>query len=272
VGLFNAVIFLPFMTRIIEGGPEERRKYLNYALAQVIPGYAKALSEYSQSLTQRNALLKQIAERNSDRSQLIYWDEILAEKGSLLQFERVKAIQEIERIANQIHRSLTEDREILQFSYLPALGFDSDTSSDILIDKKQGNFHQLFLDSLKAKQKEEIMRGVTTIGPHRDDLRFIINDLDMGDYGSRGQIRTTMLALKLAELDWMKNQTGEKPVLLLDETLAELDHKRREKLLQAILEGDQTILTTTDMKLFNHDFSEHANVWHIHQGIIKPEE
>lgn len=272
VGLFNAVIFLPFMTRIIEGGPEERRKYLNYALAQVIPGYAKTLSEYSQSLTQRNALLKQIAERNSDRSQLIYWDEILAEKGSLLQFERVKAIQEIERIANQIHRSLTEDREILQFSYLPALSFDSDTSSDILIDKERGNFHQLFLDSLKAKQKEEIMRGVTTIGPHRDDLRFIINDLDMGDYGSRGQIRTTMLALKLAELDWMKNQTGEKPVLLLDETLAELDHKRREKLLQAILEGDQTILTTTDMKLFNHDFSEHANVWHIHQGIIKPEE
>ena len=90
----------------------------------------------------------------------------------------------------------------------------------------------------------------------------------MGDYGSRGQIRTTMLALKLAELEWMKNQTGEKPVLLLDETLAELDQKRREKLLQAIIDGDQTILTTTDMKLFNHDFSEHATIWHIQQGII----
>ena len=268
VGLFNAVILLPFMTRIIEGGPEERRKYLNYALAQVIPGYAKALSEYSQSLAQRNALLKQIAERNSDISQLDYWDKIIAERGSILQFHRVKAIQEIELLANKIHRSLTDDKEILQFSFLPALNFNNNQKNDHLLDKNQSDFQQLFLDSLKAKQKEEILRGVTTIGPHRDELRFIVNDLDMGDYGSRGQIRTTMLALKLAELEWMKNQTGEKPVLLLDETLAELDQKRREKLLQAIIDGDQTILTTTDMKLFNHDFSDHATIWHIQQGII----
>lgn len=268
VGLFNAVILLPFMTRIIEGGPEERRKYLNYALAQVIPGYAKALSEYSQSLAQRNALLKQIAERNSDISQLDYWDTIIAERGSILQFHRVKAIQEIELLANKIHRSLTDDREILQFSFLPALNLNADEGKDSLSNQPQNYFQQLFLDSLKAKQKEEILRGVTTIGPHRDELRFIVNDLDMGDYGSRGQIRTTMLALKLAELEWMKNQTGEKPVLLLDETLAELDQKRRGKLLQAIIEGDQTILTTTDMKLFNHDFAEHATIWHIQQGII----
>ena len=268
VGLFNAVILLPFMTRIIEGGPEERRKYLNYALAQVIPGYAKALSEYSQSLAQRNALLKQIAERNSDISQLDYWDTIISERGSLLQFHRVKAIYEIEILANKIHRSLTDDKEILQFSFLPALNFIADEKNDNLSHKQQSDFQQLFLDSLKAKQKEEILRGVTTIGPHRDELRFIVNDLDMGDYGSRGQIRTTMLALKLAELEWMKNQTGEKPVLLLDETLAELDQKRREKLLEAIIDGNQTILTTTDMKLFNHDFSDHATVWHIQQGII----
>jgi len=268
VGLFNAVILLPFMTRIIEGGPEERRKYLNYALAQVIPGYAKALSEYSQSLAQRNALLKQIAERNSDISQLDYWNTIIAERGSVLQFHRVKAIQEIELLANKIHRSLTDDREILQFSFLPALNLNTDEGNDNLSNKPQSYFQQVFLDSLKAKQKEEILRGVTTIGPHRDELRFIVNDLDMGDYGSRGQIRTTMLALKLAELEWMKNQTGEKPVLLLDETLAELDQKRREKLLQAIIEGDQTILTTTDMKLFDHDFVDHATIWHIQQGII----
>jgi len=268
VGLFNAVILLPFMTRIIEGGPEERRKYLNYALAQVIPGYAKALSEYSQSLAQRNALLKQIAERNSDISQLNYWDTIIAEKGSILQYHRLKAIQEIELLANKIHRSLTDDREILQCSFLPALNFNNSQNNDSLLDKNKSEFQQIFLDSLKSKQKEEILRGVTTIGPHRDELRFIVNDLDMGDFGSRGQIRTTMLALKLAELEWMKNKTGEKPVLLLDETLAELDQKRREKLLQTIIEGDQTILTTTDMKLFNRDFSDHATIWHIHQGII----
>ncbi|HSM24929.1 MAG TPA: DNA replication/repair protein RecF [Anaerolineaceae bacterium] len=269
VGLFNAVILLPFMTRIIEGGPEERRKYLNYALAQVVPGYAKALSEYAQSLSQRNALLKQIAERNSDVSQLEYWDSILAEKGSILLFHRMKAIQEIEHFANQIHRSLTGDKEILQFSFQPALGGNTNIHVKDILKQEPENIKQLFLDSLKQKQKEEIMRGITTIGPHRDELRFIVNDLDMGDFGSRGQIRTTMLALKLAELEWMKNQTGEKPVLLLDETLAELDHNRREQLLKAISEGDQTILTTTDLKLFNHNFSELASVWHIHQGVIK---
>lgn len=272
VGLFNAVIFLPYMTRIIEGGPEERRKYLNYALAQVIPGYARTLSEYTQALTQRNALLKQIAERSSDVTQLNYWDTILSEKGSLIQFQRTNAIQQIETFGNQIHRSLTEDKEILQFLYQPALNGNNNSKSRDKSNFSQEEFQQRFANSLLEKRNEEIMRGVTTIGPHRDELRFIVNDLDMGEYGSRGQIRTTMLALKLAELDWMKNQTGEKPVLLLDETLAELDHKRRERLLQAILEGDQTLLTTTDLKLFNHDFSEHATVWHIQQGIINSQD
>lgn len=272
VGLFNAVIFLPYMTRIIEGGPEERRKYLNYALAQVIPGYARTLSEYTQALTQRNALLKQIAERSSDVTQLNYWDTILSEKGSLIQFQRTNAILQIETFGNQIHRSLTEDKEILQFLYQPALNGNNNSKSRDKSNFSQEEFQQRFANSLLEKRNEEIMRGVTTIGPHRDELRFIVNDLDMGEYGSRGQIRTTMLALKLAELDWMKNQTGEKPVLLLDETLAELDHKRRERLLQAILEGDQTLLTTTDLKLFNHDFSEHATVWHIQQGIINSQD
>lgn len=268
VGLFNAVILLPYMTRVIEGQPDERRKYLNYALAQVVPGYAKALSEYAQTLSQRNALLKQIAERNSDVSQLEYWDSILAEKGSYLLYHRFKAVQELEVITNQFHRSLTDDKEIIQFSFQPALGNNQNLQNNDPQKITQDNLKQIYLDTLKQKQKEEILRGVTTIGPHRDELRFMVNDLDMGDFGSRGQIRTTMLALKLAELEWMKAQTGEKPVLLLDETLAELDHNRREQLLRAIAEGDQTILTTTDLKLFNYNFSDQATVWHIHQGVI----
>jgi DNA replication and repair protein RecF len=269
VGLFNAVIFLPNMTRIIEGGPEERRRYLNLALAQVVPGYAKALSEYMQTLNQRNALLKQIAERNTDISQLNYWDDLLAEKGSFLHFSRSKAISEIELLANQIHRSLTNDQEILQFSYQPAL-FEDDIPSNLFsIAKNSTQLKDFFLEALKKKQREEILRGVTTIGPHRDELRFLVNHIDLGNYGSRGQIRTTMLALKLGELEFMKIRTGEKPVLLLDETLAELDHKRRERLLQAISEGDQTILTTTDLKLFTDEFTNQSTIWHIQQGVIR---
>jgi DNA replication and repair protein RecF len=269
VGLFNAVIFLPYMTRIIEGGPEERRRYLNLALAQVVPGYAKALSEYMQTLNQRNALLKQIAERNTDISQLNYWDDLLAEKGSFLFFSRSKAISEIELLANQIHRSLTNDQEILQFSYQPALFEENDPSKQLEIFQNPVQIKDYFLETLKKKQREEILRGVTTLGPHRDELRFLVNQIDLGNYGSRGQIRTTMLALKLGELEFMKNRTGEKPVLLLDETLAELDHNRREQLLQAISEGDQTILTTTDQKLFSPEFTKQSTIWHIQQGVIK---
>jgi len=269
VGLFNAVIFLPYMTRIIEGGPEERRKYLNLALAQVVPGYATALSEYMQTLNQRNALLKQIAERNTDISQLNYWDNLLAEKGSFLFFSRLKAISEIELLANQIHRSLTNDQEILQFSYQPALFEENDPSKLLETVQNTAQIKEYFLENLKKKQREEILRGVTTSGPHRDELRFLVNQIDMGNYGSRGQIRTTILALKLGELEFMKKRTGEKPVLLLDETLAELDHKRREQLLQAISEGDQTILTTTDQKLFSPEFTNQSTIWHIQQGVIK---
>ena len=262
-------LFLPYMTRIIEGGPEERRRYLNLALAQVVPGYAKALSEYSQSLNQRNALLKQIAERNSDVSQLDYWDNLLAEKGSILLFSRLKALKEMEIYANQIHRSLTNDQEILQFSFQPAM--DDNFNSDDMY-KKQEDVVQIkdyFLKTLQKEQREKILRGVTTIGPHRDELRFFVNDVDLGNFGSRGQIRTTMLALKLGELEFMKNRTKEKPVLLLDETLAELDQKRRERLLQAISEGDQTLLTTTDLKLFPPEFTKQSTVWQIQQGVIK---
>ena len=269
VGLFNAVIFLPHMTRIIEGGPEERRRYLNLALAQVVPGYAKALSEYMQTLNQRNALLKQIAERNTDISQLDYWDDLLAEKGSFLQFSRAKAIFEIEILANQIHRSLTNDLEVLQLSYQPALFNENEPADFFKSAKNSAQIKDLFLETLKQKQKEEILRGVTTIGPHRDELRFLVNHIDLGNYGSRGQIRTTMLALKLGELAFMKNRTGEKPVLLLDETLAELDHKRRDQLLLAISGGDQTLLTTTDLKLFSEDFTNQSTIWHIQQGVIQ---
>jgi len=269
VGLFNAVIFLPYMTRIIEGGPEERRRYLNLALAQVIPGYAKALSEYMQSLNQRNALLKQIAERNSDVSQLEYWDNLLTEKGSFLFHSRIKAIAEIESFANQIHRSLTNDQEILKFSYQLALdeNFARECKPDNQISISQ--LKEFFLKNLISKRREEIVRGVTTIGPHRDELRFMVNDVDLGNFGSRGQIRTTMLAIKLGELEFMKNRTGEKPVLLLDETLAELDQNRRERLLLAISEGDQTFLTTTDLKLFPSEFTNHSTIWTIQQGIIQ---
>jgi DNA replication and repair protein RecF len=120
IGHFNAVIFVPQMTQILEGGPEERRRYLNLALAQTVHGYAHQLSEYGQALSQRNALLKSLAERGGDQSQLDFWDETLTRTGAVIILRRIEAVHEIEKLASRIHRDLTHGAEVLRIHYHPA--------------------------------------------------------------------------------------------------------------------------------------------------------
>jgi DNA replication and repair protein RecF len=277
MGNFNAVVFMPQMTRYIEGGPDERRRYLNLTLAQVSPGYAQALTDYSQALSQRNALLKQLSERGGDAEQLIYWDKLISQRGAVLIFARSAAIQELDLLAGRLHQRLTEGREVLQMVYRPA--YDPALSGDAqyalpietAIDRSRFSVEDIqlgFMKQLQIVRREEIARGVTTIGPHRDELRFTANGIDLGEYGSRGQIRTTLLALKLAEVDWMKGKTGHWPVLLLDETLAELDLNRRADLLRALETCEQSLLTTTDLDMFTPDFVQQSTVWNVRAGQV----
>jgi DNA replication and repair protein RecF len=277
MGAFTAVIFLPQMTRIIEGGPEERRRYLNLALAQTLPGYSQALSEYSQALAQRNALLKQLYERGGDPEQIVYWDTLLAERGATIIYARIAAISELEQIAARIHHRLTHSEEILRLVYQPAYDPVSQPEGQFALPMQtpvnRGTFtlerlRQGFIQRLAEVRREEIQRGVTTIGPHRDEMRLLSNGIDLGDYGSRGQVRTALLALKLAEVTWIKNKTGEWPVLLLDEILAELDTQRRADLQSYLLEYEQTLLTTTDLNLFDPDFVQQGTVWQVEQGMV----
>jgi len=274
---FTAVIFLPQMTRILEGGPEERRRYLNLVISQAVPGYSHALSEYAHALTQRNALLKQLGERGGDPAQLEFWDELLARRGAFLILARIQAIQEIEREAIQIFQGLTHSEEMLRLVYQPA--FDPLPENEkqyalpLQTPVERGNFtmeqiQQGFLQKLASIRSEEIARGVTTVGPHRDELRFLSNGIDLGDYGSRGQVRTTLLALKLAEVAWLKSQNDDWPVLLLDEMLAELDTQRRADLLDYLGTCEQALLTTTDLKLFKSEFINQSTVWKVQRGKI----
>jgi DNA replication and repair protein RecF len=124
--------------------------------------------------------------------------------------------------------------------------------------------------ALRDNRSEEIQRGMTLIGPHRDDFRFLANGLDLRQYGSRGQIRTAMLSAKLAEVDWIENKVGEPPVVLLDEVLAELDVTRRSDLLERLKLTHQTILTATDLSMFESSFVAGATQWKIHQGTVSP--
>ncbi len=278
IGHFNAVIFVPQMVQIIEGGPEERRRYLNLALAQTVPGYARLLSEYGEALTQRNALLKLLAERGGDPKQLDFWDETITRTGAVIILRRIEVVQEIEKLATRIHRDLTHGAEVLRLHYQPAYDPlphpEGQLAMPLATPVQRNGFNEEdirrgFFEALTQIRAEEIRRGVTVLGPHRDELRFLANGIDLSDYGSRGQVRTALLALKLAEIEWMKTRTGQWPVLLLDEMLAELDIQRRADLLACLDKIEQALLTTTDLKLFSPDFVERSEVWEVSTGKVK---
>jgi DNA replication and repair protein RecF len=278
LGVFNAVIFLPQMTRIIDGEPDERRRYLNLALAQAVPGYALALSEYEKALSQRNALLRQLAENAGDPGQLRTWDELLAERGAVIIQARIGAVQEMERLAARLHHRLTHSQEILRVIYQPAFDPLPQPSGQFALpiqtSVQRGGLSKEqirlgFLQRLETLRGEEIQRGVTTIGPHRDELRFLSNGVDLGDFGSRGQVRTALMSLKLAEMSWLKERTGHWPVLLLDEILAELDVQRRADLLETLGDCEQAVLTTTDLGLFAGEFVTNTTIRRVKEGRVE---
>ena len=281
VGHFSAVIFLPQMTRILEEGPDERRRYLNLAVAQGDPFFTQSLAEYNNALSQRNALLKMLSERGGDNTQLEYWDGLITDRGARIIRARILAIRELDSIAARIHERLTGGKEVLRLIYQPsydplpkpngqiALPIQTSVHRDAFtVDQIQ----QGFLAQLTSNRNEEIARGVTTIGPHRDEMRIQSNGVDLTDFGSRGQIRTALLSLKMAEVDWLKQKTTQWPVLLLDEMLAELDPDRRKFLLSYLENAEQTIMTTTDMNLYPAGFSETCEKWTIDSGsVVIPE-
>ena len=279
IGNFPCVLFLPQMTRILEGGPEDRRRYLNIMLSQSVPGYARALSDQKQILTRRNALLKILAERRTDPQQLDYWDSMLAERSVILIRQRARALNFLNETAREIHLQLTGGKELLSLGYLP--GFDpvdparSLQRADMAIAEDKAVYEpsdqeiiSRYRDCLKLNRENDIRRGVTTIGPHRDDFSIYASGIDLCTYGSRGQIRTALLSLKLAEIEWMRQHTGTAPLLLLDETLAELDDRRGQDLLRRLENYDQAILTTTDQTHFPDTFAQNNTIWHISSGTI----
>jgi DNA replication and repair protein RecF len=277
IGQFNAVLFLPQMLQILTGSPQRRRHYLDLTLSQVDSHYRESLTEFNKALIQRNALLKQLNERSGDPEQLSYWDEKITLSGAYIMFSRIQAVRELGFMAASIHLELTRGEEILRLNYLPsyeplepppgqiAMPLDSpaDRSGLTLPEIQDG-----YRENIIARRAEDIRRGTSSLGPHRDELRFLSNGIDLGNFGSRGQLRTALLALKLAEVGWLKDKNGDWPVLLLDEVLAELDDTRRQDLLDRIVDTEQALLTTTDLALFSENFQKSAGLWEIRQGEL----
>ena len=196
-GGFNAVLFLPQDMRVLEGAPSERRRHLDELLAQADPAYAHTLHEYGRALTQRNALLKSLQERGGNGEELLYWDEQLAEHGASLIRARLLALIELERLAIPIHTALTRQAERLRLEYLPSydpapqpenqLGLPLEISVDRTGIGRE-SIRDGFRSALERSRPESIARGVTPLGPHRDDVQFIANAIDLRLYGSRGRI------------------------------------------------------------------------------------
>ena len=277
VGLLNVVLFVPRDLSLVEGAPNNRRRFMNTTLTQVNLNYLLALNEYERLLPQRNALLKRIAERRASPAELEFWDEELASRGAVIVAGRQKFLRELEIRAQDTHHALTGGRETLSLKYLPSImptaADGRQLSFDVLgLDlNRQLTAEQVkpqFLQDLLEKQRESIQRGITLSGPHRDELRLFINEHDCGLYGSRGQARTAVMALKFAELQWMRDQIGEYPIFLLDEVVAELDSKRRAFLLERLDGQAQTLVTTTELDIFAPAFLGLARIFKVVNGQI----
>jgi len=278
VGMLSVVLFVPQDLSLIEGSPSDRRRFMNTTLTQVDVDYLVALNEYEKLLPQRNALLKRIGDKRSSAVELEYWDDQLASKGAIIIAGRQKFLRELEVKAQDTHHALTGGGETLTLKYQPSILPTADTDSkqlsfDVLgLDlNRQLTAEQVkpqFLEHLKAEQRDSIARGVTLSGPHRDELRLFINDRDCGLFGSRGQARTAVMALKFAELEWMRDRIGEYPLFLLDEVVAELDSKRRAFLLDRLDKDAQTLVTTTELDIFPDDFVKRVQVLNVIDGQI----
>jgi len=279
VGLITVVLFLPQDLSLVEGSPSERRRFMNNTLSQVDAGYYDALDQYEKLLPQRNALLRRIAEGKGSPNELAYWDEQIVQHGSVIIAGRQRFLRELEIGAQQAHHDLTGNKETLTLQYQPSFAPTAEDTGQMSFDVLGLDLHRQidpetiapqYQDQLNDEQRESIFRGVTLSGPHRDELRLMINGRDAGLYGSRGQARTAVMSLKLAELDWMYTRTGNWPILLLDEVVAELDASRRAYLLSRIDGRSQTLLTTTELDIFTEDFINRAAVWQVEDGQISP--
>jgi DNA replication and repair protein RecF len=297
LGVVNAVQFSSLDLELVRGSPGERRNWLDTLLTQLEPVYAYILQQYNTVLRQRNALLKQqIKQRGDvgresgfdsgfdsglgsglesglesgsehdpdqgppDLNQLAVWDAQLAAIGARVIRRRARAIERIAPLAQTWHQAISNRAEQLELRYTPNVAIETDDPNLI---------QQAFLDKIQQRLVAEQHQGTTLVGPHRDEVEFMINQTPARQYGSQGQQRTLVLALKLAELKLIETVIGEPPLLLLDDVLAELDLNRQNKLLETIQDHFQTLITTTHLGSFDAQWLKSSQILTVKAGQIQ---
>lgn len=254
--VLKTVLFSTQDLLLLRGTPQNRRDWLDVAISQIYPAYDDRLSKYNKIRVQKNNFLKEYSQNDT---LFEVYNEQLTILGSNIIYLRKKFLKEIEKIAQEKHSTISQS-ELLTIRYDNNFLKEEDVEIEEISEK--------FKQKLEERKKEEIQRGQSLVGPHRDDIIFFINGQESTKFASQGQQRTIVLSLKLAELDIVTQKTGEPPVLLLDDVLAELDDLRQNYLLKTINESTQTIITSVDTLLFDEKFLEDVMVYRIEQGKI----
>ena len=250
LGKINVVIFTPDDINILKGGPQNRRRFLDIMISQLRPNYMYNLNLYLKTLEQRNNYLRQIREENRNENMLDIWDEELSNYAINIYNYRKEFIEKIKNKIKNTHSEITNNKEEIEIEYL----------SECISKEK-------YLELLKQRRKLDIIKGYTTKGIHRDDFNIYINKKELGIYGSQGQHRTAILSLKLSELNIVKDEIGESPILLLDDFMSELDEKRRKNFLEKINDVQVIITCTEKIDIENKEIL----VYNVKSGDVKKE-
>jgi DNA replication and repair protein RecF len=253
VGVLSGVMFSADDIGLVSGPPALRRRYLDITSCQLSAHYLGSLQRYLRVLTQRNGLLKMAAQGRAATDELDFWDHEMVTEGGYIREHRQALVQALNGLAQNIHTGLTYGGEALEIDYRPN---PLDPSPEA------------FARALADGRGRDLALGMTLSGPHRDDLRFMVNSWDTGIYGSRGQQRTVALSLRLAEAGFLREGHGQPPVLLLDDVLSELDGQRRAQLMASLAPYEQWLLTTTDPSQVGSPHLEESTVLHIKGGTV----
>ncbi|MBW3110497.1 MULTISPECIES: DNA replication/repair protein RecF [Bacillaceae] len=262
VGNMNVVMFAPEDLHLVKGSPQVRRRFIDMEIGQVSPVYLHDISLYQKILQQRNHYLKQLQTRKQkDQTMLDVLTEQFIEMAVKITKKRFEFVQLLESWAKPIHSGISRNLETLEIVYKPSLDVSDNQEWSKMVDIYEQKFNDI--------REREIDRGVTLVGPHRDDLQFIVNDRDVQTFGSQGQQRTTALSVKLAEIELIHSEIKEYPILLLDDVLSELDDYRQSHLLNTIQGKVQTFVTTTNVDGIDHQTLNEATTFEVEAGSMK---
>lgn len=265
IGQLNVILFAPEDLSLVKGSPSVRRRFIDMELGQMNKIYLHHLTQYQRVLKQRNQFLKKAKyDRKHDALYLDILTEQLATEGAEVLYHRYRFVKQLTKWAQEVQTDISNGKEELRISYKTTSSVSDKMSKEELLSQLQKDYE-------KAKE-QEIDQGTTTLGPHRDDLVFYVNEKNVQTYGSQGQQRTTALSLKLAEIELMYEMTGEYPILLLDDVLSELDDSRQTHLLNAIQNKVQTFITTTSLDGVQMDLLQNPHIFKVENGEISTEE